>query len=272
MRAPKPIRLAAVAATVLLLVAAGCNRGDDDDDNTPEPTSSSPAPDVDAVGDFQLVGTIEQAFVDVAPEIDVPSGDNDDDSLGSESTASPQPTASGDFVTPPVNGIMRISLDDASAALRDRCSADRDEDIEVFWTTATEFARRLLGTDIEETLDRRLVGVIGNLYVGPRPDSDDDDGLGLGQTSTQSPGATAQSPGATAAADAATAEDRGCVLIADQVGTSTGAIPTARPRGTARPTTRPAATRSPTPRPPTPTPVPPTSTPPTPTPTSPAPT
>jgi len=242
MRVPKPIRLAAVAATALLLVAAGCGGGDDDD-ATPEPTSSSPRPDVDAAGDFQLVGTVEQAFVGISPEIDIPSVDSDDDgSLGSSATATPQATASGDFVTPPVNGIMRISLDDASAALRERCSADRDEDIEVFWTTGTQFARRLLGTDIEETLDRRLVGVIGSLYVGPRPESDDDDDLGLGQTSTQSPAATAT-------ADAATAEDRGCVLIAEQVATSTGALPTARPRTTARPTTTP--TRPPSTQPPT---------------------
>ncbi len=246
MRVPNPIRLAAVAATALFLVAAGCGGGDDDD-NTPEPTTSSPRPDVEAAGDFQLVGTVEQAFVDISPEIDIPSVDEDDDgSLGSSATATPQATASGDFVTPPVNGIMRIALDDASAELRERCSADRDEDIEVFWTTGTEFARRLLGTDIEETLDRRLVGVIGNLYVGPRPDDDDDDDLGLGQTSTQSPGAT---PTAGAPVDAATAEDRGCVLLAEQVATSTGAIPTARPRTTARPTTSPAATRSPTPAP-----------------------
>ncbi len=238
MRAPKTIRLAAVAATALFLVAAGCGGGDDENDNTPAPTASSPRPDVNAVGDFQLVGTIEQALVGQSPEIDVSgaSSDDDDGSLGSSATATPQATASGDFVTPPVNGIMRIGLEDASAALRERCSADRDEDIEVFWTTSTEFSRRLLGTDIEESLDRRLVGVIGNLYVGPRSNSGDD-GLGLGQTSTQSPAATA---------NAATAEDSGCVLIADQVATSTGAIPTARPRTTARPTTGPTATRAPT--------------------------
>jgi len=247
MRAPKPIRLAAVAATALLLVAAGCGGGDDDD-ATPEPTTSSPSPDIDAAGDFQLVGTVEHAFVGASPDIDIPTGEEDDGSLGSTSTASPQPTASEGFVTPPVNGIMRISLDDASAALRERCSADRDEEIEVFWTTGTEFARRLLGTDIEETLDRRLVGVIGSLYVGPRPDTDDD--VRLGETSTQSPAATA---------DAATAKERGCVLIADQVATSTGAIPTARPRATARPTSTPAATRSPTPPPTT---APPTTAPP----------
>ncbi len=259
MRVPTSIRFVAVTAAALVFIAAGCNRGNDDE-ATPTPAdSTTPAPDVEAAGDFQLVGTVEQAFVGEEPEIDLPSASSND-SLGTSSTASPQATASGDFVTTSVNGIMRISLEDTDAELRQTCSADRDEDIEVFWTTGTEFSRRLIGTDVEESLDRRLVGVTGNLFVGPRPN---DDGLSLGE-STQAP----TTASATASADATTADDRGCVLIADQVATSTGAIPTARPARTARPTTAPAATKSPTPKPtkaptPKPTTTPPPSAPPT---------
>lgn len=238
-----------VIAAVMAMLAVACDGGPDE--TSPEPTNPPTTPSVQSAGEFQLVATVEHAFAGERPSIDLPAG--------TEGTldVTPAPAVDG-RVAPAVPGVMRVVLEDFNDTLRDRCAADIGERFKVFWTTGTQFDEALVSGDIEETIDRRRVGAIGTIFFSQSAGQQDLDELDLtaapfSPAATLSP-ATTQSPGP----GLATAEgETKCVLVAQQVGTSTGAVPTTQPRVTRRPTAVP--TRSPTPSPtasPTPSPSP----------------
>src|SRR4029079_7327368 len=115
-------------------------------------------------------------------------------------------------------GVFRVLLDDASDALKSTCGVDRDSTINVFFSSGTQFDESLLGSsDLESALEGHTVGVVGTIFIVPQGS-----GGVLGEV-TPTPGT---SPGPTA--------NPQCILVADQIGTSTGSIPTAVPRRTFR--------------------------------------
>lgn len=233
MRPSTALRLLAVVVIGLALVASGCNRGQEEAEETATPEATE---GVERSDEFQLVGRAEQAFLGATPEVDI-TGDLT------------LPPAVQGTVTAPEAGVIRVLLSDLSASLRDRCQADADDRIEVFWTEETRFDPILLRGDIEETLDGRTIGAIGTIFIAPgAPGGETDEDLFGSPAVTGSPAVgtspAADSPGATPLDTGEINEN--CVLIADQLGTS-GALPTARPRATATPT--PTLTPSPTPSP-----------------------
>jgi cell division septation protein DedD len=229
MRPSTVLRLVAVAVIALALVASGCRRGDNEAEESPTPEATE---GVERSDEFQLVGRAEHAFLGTTPGVDV----SDDLTL---------PPAVQGTATAPEPGVLRVLLSDVSVSLRDKCQADADDRIEVFWTTQTRFDPVMLRGDIEETLDGRMIGAIGTIFIAPDVTDDDFD---FGSPAvTGSPAATG-TPGATPLVTGEINER--CVLVADQMGT-TATLPTSRPRGTATPTptVTPTATPSPTPTP-----------------------
>lgn len=216
-------RLTAVLLCAAVLVSIGCRRAGDEATPTPE---AEETPSVRTAGDFQLVGRAEHAFLGEGPGIDVPARGP---------AASPLPGLQGG-VSPPDEGVMRILLDDVSDELRNRCDADRDDRINVFWTTDTVFSPTLIQGDIEARIDGRIIGALGRIFIVPER-APDEPILGLEETATPSPA------GATPGAGGEVNES--CVLVADQVGTSTISAP--RPRVTARPAPTPSPTPTATP-------------------------
>jgi hypothetical protein len=206
----------------LLLAAGACKTGKNTPTAAPSEEPSS-TPTSQSLADFQLVGSAQHAFVGVGPGIDTTGTPQE------TSTPAPTNASTTTFGSPSEIGVMRVRLDDASDSLKTNCAAARDETINVFWTTATQFDTALLQTDLESALEGHTVGVIGRLFLNQSNGSDL-----IGEASA-SPSA---SPSATA--------NPQCVLVADQIGTSTGTIPTAIPSQrtfrTARPTVRPTAT------------------------------
>lgn len=208
------------------MLSAGCKIGKSTP--TPSPTEAPTAtPSSQSIADFQLVGRAVHAFVGVGPGIDT--------SGTTPTSESPAPTqaTSTTFGNPTERGVMRVMLDDASDSLKTNCGAARDESAIVYWTTDTQFDTSLLGSDLESSLEGRSVGVVGRVFTA----SQTSDQVGAASPSPSS------SPGSALSSD--------CVLVADQIGTSNGTIPTAQPvirsRRTARPTVTPTA--SPTAKP-----------------------
>lgn len=206
----------------LLLTAAACKKGN----NTPAPSATevpSASPASQSLADFQLVGRAQHAFVGVGPGIDTSQ------SPATTSTPGPTNASTATFASAPQMGVMRVVIDDASDALKSNCAAARDETINVFWTTATQFDTALLRSDLESSLEGSTVGVVGRIFTGQ-------------QASDLTGGASASPTGSPAATANAS-----CVLVADQIGTSSGTIPTPRFRTTrtsaptAAPTLRPTA-------------------------------
>lgn len=269
-------RLAALVGAAALLFAAGCNRGGEVDNDLDPTTSPDSTPSVEAIADFQLVGTIDEAFSGEEPPIDVPSGDlfpdATDEPLGTASPgtsplASPTPEGTPVGATPAVGGIVRINVQDLSQDLRDACGLAPEASVEFFWTTATRFEPASVLDDIEDEIEDRVAGVTGTIFRNP----DDDDNSGVlsspvAPTTTGSPSTTDGIASTTSPGLAIGGQD--CILIADLIGLTTSTrLPTPRPRPVVRstPTPTPVPTATPTP---TATPAPsPTSTPPTPTPT-----
>jgi hypothetical protein len=210
----------------LALAAAGCTSGKNAASPAPSalPTATG---ETQNVTNFQLVGTAQHAFAGIGPGFDT----------SAQATSNPGSTplataASGTtFGTPGQPGVVRVRIDDASDALQSSCSATRDETIDVFWTTGTQFDQSLLSNDLESSLEGRTLGIVGRLFTAPSGSD-----------------VIAQSTPSTSASPAPTANPQ-CVLVADQIGTSNGTIPTAVPRTavrTARPTARATVTSAPT--------------------------
>jgi hypothetical protein len=255
--------LVALIAVVLLLVATGCRRGRPA--ATEEPTTPSPTPGVESLGEFQLVATVEQAMITVAPDVDLPSGDG-------------QPLEEGTAgrVSADVNGVMRVSIEAFSDNLVERCDADKGDRFNLFWRSDALFDEALVsGDDLENNLEGRRIGVLGTSFLRPEVDESEAEEGGeefdLGGSPT--PAATAQATTTPAAPPGVTTDEgeQNCILRAEQVGSSQGALPTPLPtrRATATPSRSPSPTATKTPTPtPTKTPKPtPTKTP-TPTPTA----
>ncbi len=222
----------------LALAFAGCTSGKNV--ASPAPSEQPTATASQSVTDFQLVGTAQHAFVGIGPGFDTSAQSTDVQATPLATAASG--TTFGNAGQP---GVMRILLDDASDSLKSSCSADRDETIDVFWTTGTQFDQSLLTANLESSLEGRTLGVVGRLFTSPS-------GSDVIGEATPAPTSDASAtPGATA--------NPSCVLVADQIGTSSGTIPTAVPRRgalrTVAPTARatvsptPKATASPTPAP-----------------------
>lgn len=233
---PRHARFVTLAACLALLVAAGCNRGKPA--ATEEPTlEPEPTAGVESLGDFQLVGTVQQAFLTIDPGIELPS----------DSGTAPTPGAEQD--TPDVNGAMRVTLEAFSANLGEKCGADKDDRFNVFWTRASLFDDSLLTGDLEQRLDGRRVGVIGNIFLKPESTQGTEEGEEFDFTPAPTEATTPAPqtlPGATDQEG-----ETNCVLVAEQLGISTGALPSASPTATRTrtPTPRPTVTAAPTPRP-----------------------
>jgi len=230
----KPLRLLAVVACVAMLAAFGCRRGQPE--TTEAPTEEpSPTPSVESLGEFQLVGTVQQAFLDVEPGIDIPQGEQ-----------APLEEGTGGRESMNVPGVMRLSLEAFSDNLRDRCSADPEDRFNLFWTPDTLFDPVYVNTtDIEVRLEGRELGIIGTVYMRPQAGEGEEFGFDTptpdGTETTSSPaGPTDTSPGVSDLEG-----ERECVLVAEQVGTSEGELPTPRPGARATPRPSPTSTRRP---------------------------
>lgn len=232
-------RLFALATCLLLLAAFGCRRGQPE--TTEEPTEEpSPTPAVESLGEFQLVGAVQQAFLDVGPGIVVP-----------ESQQVPLEEGTAGRISTDTPGVMRVTLEAFSDNLRDRCNADPGDRFNVYWTPDTLFDPVYVNTtDIETRLDGRELGLIGTVLQRPTGEGGeefefDSPAPDTTEAATSPP---ASSPDAAPGASDTEGEDD-CILIAEQVGTSEGELPSPRPR--ASPTRRPSPT--PTARPVSPT-------------------
>jgi hypothetical protein len=215
--------------SVAILVVAGCSKKNNNEP-TPditEPPTASPA--IQSAGDFQLGGNVDHAFAGVGPPVQVSlAGVSLSPSPGSGPTGTTGSTTAG---SPNQQGVMRVTLDNVSSTLHDKCGVSSGDKVNVFWLTDTQFDASLLsGTTPEGSLEAHHVGVAGSIFVT----SDQQQNLGL-PTPTASPSATAGTL------------NTNCTLVADRV-TSGEALPTVRPRATARrtarPTVRPTATAS----------------------------
>ena len=231
---PRHVRLLSLVACLVLLVATGCRRGKPA--ATEEPTlEPEPTAGVESLGDFQLVGTVQQAFLTIDPGIELPS----------DSGTAPTPGSEQD--TPEVAGVMRVTLEAFSDNLGDKCGADKDDRFNVFWTRSSLFDDSLLTGDLEQRLDGRRVGVIGNIFLKPL-----EAGQGTDEDEFFTPEPTEATTPAPQALPGATDQEgeTNCVLVAEQLGISTGtALPSASPRATRTPTPRPTVTAAPTPLP-----------------------
>lgn len=260
------VRVVAVVAALVLLAATGCRRGRPA--ATEEPTTPTPTPGVESLGEFQLVATVEQAMITVGPDVDLPSPEGDQLEEGTAGR-----------VFPDVNGVMRVVLEAFSDNLVERCQADKGDRFNLFWRADALFDEALAsGNDREGNLEGRRIGVLGTAFLKPEAadgeSADEEDEFNLGGPTTPPP-TTAAQPTTTPLAPPGVTTDEGetdCVLRAEQVGSSSGDLPTPLPtrRATATPTRGPTATptRRPTPTPtrrPTapPTTAPPTTAPPT---------
>ncbi len=236
-------RTFALVLIALTLVFSAC-KSNNNNENSPEPTDEATAtPSVQSSGDFQLVGAAQHAFVGIGPGIDLSAAEAAPaatDSTDFNASASPEVTTSGssESSTPSQFGVMRVLIDDANDALKSTCSADRDGKVNVFWTTSTQFDASLLSDDLESALEGRTVGIVGRIFM-TSGDTTGDTSL-LGDT-TASPD---ESPSETASP-----VNPDCVLVADQIGTSSGTIPTPAQRRAPVVTTAPTATPTATPAP-----------------------
>ncbi len=193
------------AVSLVALLFGACTSGDDKSDATQTPRRT---PSVEAVADFQLVGTIDEAFTGSEPLIEIPEG-GVSGSADASPTGSPGATPVGE--TPARPGVLRIVIDDLNEELSESCDVSADSSVDVFWTTDTRFEPGDDLDDIEDAIEGRVAGISGSIY---RTSGSDDD----------------------------------CVLIAEQVGLTTGSTPsTPRPviRRTASPTPQRTATATP---------------------------
>lgn len=239
-------RLLALVGCAVLLLAAACDR--DQPETTEEPTEEPTAtPSVSSLGEFQLVAVIEQAFLSIEPDIDLPADVTQQADVGAEQEAAG------------VSGVMRGELEAFSDNLGQQCNADEGDRFNLYWTAGTLFDETLTNRSLELSLDGRRVGVIGTMFRMPQAGDAGED-FDLDQ---QTAGPTTAAPATTtpvASPGVTTSEgEDNCVLVVEQVGISQGALPTARPTGSPARTATPSPTptRTPTPTPPrTPTPSP----------------
>jgi len=232
---------AAVLIFGLLLLASACKKSTDNNNPSGAPETEPPtaSPAVQSAGNFGLAGSVDHAFQGVGPPVQIALAGV---SLGGTgptgaSGATASPATNG--ATPTQQGVMRITLDQVSAPLHDKCGVSVGDKVNVFWLTDTQFDTSLVnGTSFESSLEGRKLGVAGSIFV---TGGNEQPNLGLPTPST-SPSATPSTV------------NTNCTLVADSVSsTASEVLPTVRPRATARrtaaPTARPTATPAPTPTP-----------------------
>jgi hypothetical protein len=223
--------LRAVAVlSIPLLAAVACSKSNNNTNPSEapqtEPPSASPA--VQSAGNFGLTGTVDHAFEGVGPPVQVSlAGVSLTPAPGVSGTSASGATASPatNGATPQQPGVMRVTLDQVSGPLRDKCGVSAGNRVNVFWLTDTQFDTALLsGTSLESSLEGKKLGVAGSIFV---TGSNDQTNLGLPTPST-SPATTPSTVNTT------------CTLVADSVSsTASEVLPTVRPRATTRPTARP---------------------------------
>lgn len=210
-------RLVAVLS-IAALSAAACTNKKKDAEITPQPTDRST---VEQVSDFQIVGTIEQAFAGAVPPGDIPT---DDVAAVAGPTDSPSATPVGDRAS--INGVLRIDTEDVSKELTKDCGVQAGQSVDVYWTNDTRFdgsdvldevnldEADLDASEIEDAFEDEVAGVAGRVYRA----GDEPAGIRRGTDGV------------------------GCVLLADQVGfEQAGTSPTVAPapRRTSAPTAEP---------------------------------
>jgi hypothetical protein len=227
----RTVRVAAVLTVLLLLAATGCRRGRPA--ATEEPTTPTPTPGVESLGEFQVVATVEQAMLSVAPDLRLPSNEE----------AQPEEGAAG-RVSADVNGVMRVSFEAFSDNLAERCHADKGDRFNLFWRSDALFDEALVsGNDLEGNLEGRRIGVLGTVFLRPEVSGGTEEAEGgeefnLGGTPTPIPSPAAQATTTPAASPGVTTDEgeTECILRAEQIGRSSGALPTPRPTLRPRPT------------------------------------
>ena len=230
---PTPLKIVAAFALTAALAAGGCTKKADDTNNTPETAEPTSTPSVQAVGDFQVVGNVDHAFVGAAPAVDVSDVDT-----SVEASASPGATATPDGAKPASGGVLRLSIEDLSSDLKDACNVDQGSKIDVYWTINTSFSPADIVSStlgIEDRIEGRTAGVSGAIVRS---------GSGVSSLGTPTPEASAP-----ASTDDAIFGSADCVLVADQIGlTRSATLPTPRARSTrtATPAPTPAPTATPT--------------------------
>jgi hypothetical protein len=252
MPASKISRLLALFAVALLVFGACRNNNPDDDDDQVETTEApDPTPSIEAVADFQLVGRIDEAFAGQLPPVDLP---DDDLELDTDATASPgtspgaTPAGTPVGTTPTRGGIIRLEIEDLSDDLEQACGFGADSIVELYWTTNTFFEPGDVLDDVEDEIEDRVAAITGRIFR-----SGDDADVLTPEPTTEATG----SPAATGS-PSASVEASDCLLVAEQVGFTSTALPTARPVAartaaptparTATATATPARTATPSPR------------------------
>jgi hypothetical protein len=239
-----------VVLTIVIVLGGCTNRGNDDETTTPAPSQPQR---VEVLSDFQLVGEIDEAFAGAEPKVDVPDADEAPVEEEDEQQDAGAPTLAPDDQTPPVStaasgGIMRITVEDASSELSTRCGVIADDAVDVYWTTDTSFdpADVLDAIDgVEDEIEGRVAGVAGRILgtadgnETPRPTlalgtAEDEDSNVTGSPDIFGPGNDLRSD--------ADENDDDCLLVADQVGFESDALPTP-----SQPGSRPVAPRPATP-------------------------
>jgi hypothetical protein len=225
-----------------VLAATACSKKDNaNPTGAPQTEPPSASPSVQSAGNFGLTGSVDHAFSGVGPPVGVslagvsltPAPGASGPSGTTSATASP----STNGVTAGQQGVMRITLEQVSGPLHDKCGVNAGDKVNVFWLPDTQFDASLLssGTSLESVLENKKLGVAGSIFVTGA--SDQSSNLGLPTP------ATSASPSATAAV-----VNTNCTLVADSVSsTATEVPPTVRPRTTPRRTAAP--THSPSPKP-----------------------
>lgn len=182
-------RIVATVAVVALFAFGACEAAEDD--------TEAPA---NQLGSFQLVGRVDTVSIGTDPAIEVGAG---------------TPTPGGEN-TPTESGMVELTVQSASAGVRDMCGVERGETVEVWWLTGTRFDPARVLSDLEDALEGTRVSAQGRIFVtnaSPTPAAE-----------TSPPAASpATSPATPATASPATAN---CVLIADHIEVSQGAAQT----------------------------------------------
>lgn len=231
-------KLLSACALVALLAAGACTKNNDDANDTNNTQTSEPtsSPGPEAVGDFQVVGNVDHAFVGAAPSTDVSNVDTSSSFPDTSPDASTEPSPTPAGATPASGGVLRLSIEDLSGDLKDACGVDTGSKIDVYWTVDTAFSpASIVATTlgIEDRLEGETAGVSGTIV---RANGEDNGAIG-GAT----PDVTTSASSTPSSSDAVGGAD--CVLVAQQIGlTSSGTLPTSRPRRTATPTHAPTAT------------------------------
>jgi hypothetical protein len=139
-----------------------------------------------------------------------------------------------------VPGVIRVTLEAFSDNLRDRCNADPEDRFNLFWTADTLFDPVYVNaTNIEVTLEGRELGIIGTVLLRPEGGAGAEEEFGLDSPTPTGTEAASPTPDASPDPSPGASDLEGeqeCVLIAEQVGTSEGELPTPGPRRRATPT------------------------------------